>query len=268
MSRQYLELGVNRHNAALFSPATGTAPHNEVTAMHNNAERDHNEATQPDTAANASTDLPDGFRWDRQKNGKLIAVPTRDNIAELHQLASEFFAEREMRDQEMPRDAKLTKALNSVYAQMTEASEFLANGFLYNLANGMAQELAGSLSWVRIHATNISRYNESGNEEAAENSLINLEASRSQALKAAQVLDYLQSKHNIEPNLLKGVQNALGLAGWRLANPKVSADRKAVQQTTRDYLFSKPPRQPDEVLEQQQQARDELEDSLDVVNAA
>lgn len=260
MTREYLALDINKNNPALFPSSVGSAPHNEVTAMHNNAERDHNEATQPNECPATSTDLPDGFRWSKQKNGKPIAVPTRDNILELHELATEFFAEREMRDQEMPRDAKLGTSLDATYAQLAQSNEYLANGFLYGLATNMAQELAGALSWVRIHATNISRYNEAGNEEAAENALINLEASRSQALKAAQVLDYVE-KYEIKPNLLKGVEGALGLAGWRLANPKVSADRKAVQQTTREYLFSKPPKQPDEVIE-------DLEDNLDAMDAA
>ena len=250
MSREYLDLKVNRHNPALFSPSAGSAPYNEVTAMHNNTQRDHNEATLPDEYATqpTGTDLPDGFRWGKQANGKPIAVPTRDNIAELHELVSELYNEREMRYQELEADSKLTKALSTAYRQLADVNEYLANGFLYSTASHFAQELANAVSWVRIHAGNVDYQSRAGNEQAAENSLVNLEASRAQALKAAQVLDFV-AQHDIEPNLMKGVTSALGLAGWRLANPKVSQNRKAVQQTTRDYLWSNPPKQPDEQLE-------------------
>ena len=261
MSREYLALSVNRNNPGLFPPTGGTAPHNEVTAMHSDAQRNDNEATDPNYDGRpTSTDLPDGFRWDRQKDGKPIAVPTRDNTLDLHEIATEFFTERAMRDQEMPRDPKLVKAIDALYDCLAAANEFLGNGFLYSLNSSMAQELASSLSWVRIHAQKVAQHQQTGNEQALAESLINIESSRTQALKAAQVLDCLE-KHNIKPDLLKGVKNALGLQGWRLANPKVSADRKAVQQTTRDYLFSTPPKQPDEVAE-------EMEDSLDAMNAA
>lgn len=268
MSRQYLDLDVNRNNPAFFSPSTGTQGHNEVTAMHNNPTPDHNQGTQPDEYAEraTSTDLPDGFRWSTQKNGKPIAVPTRDNINSLHELCTEVFSEREMRDEEMAPDKQLAAGLGKVHAQLLKANEYMAGGLLYTLARAYAQEMASALSWVRIHAQKIQQHQTSGNEQAAENSLLNLEGSRAQALKAAQVLDWVSSK-GVEPQLLKGVTDALGLAGWRLANPQVSANTKAVQQTTRDYLFSKPPKQPDEELERQQE-RDELDDDLDAMNAA
>lgn len=261
MSRQYLDLDTNRNNPAFFPPSTGTQGHNEVTAMRTNAQRDHNEATQADEYAErpTGTDLPDGFRWSTQKNGKPIAVPTRDNINSLFELCTEFFDEREMRDQEMEPDKQLNAGLGKVHAQLLKCNEYMAGGLLYTLARAYSQELASALSWVRIHAQNIQRHQTSGNEQAAENSLLNLEGSRVQALKAAQMLDWVSSK-GVEPQLLKGVNDALGLAGWRLANPQVSANTRAVQQTTRDYLFSKPPKQPDEVLEREQER--ELEDDL------
>jgi len=238
-------------NVVFNPPSVGTAPFDEIGSHYDRTkeQRDDREATMPaEDLQNRSPGLPDGFRWSKTAAGKPTIVPTQDNINKLFELANDVFADREQRDEELPPDVKMNRALNALQKQLALGNDFLASGMAYQLVRAYQAEFASAMNWVRIHAEMIERHSDNGNEAGAENSLINFESSRQQALKIAQLLDWCEEQ-GADVNLMKGCQDALGLAGWRLMNQQASQNRKAVQRTTRDLFWSRGAKQPDQEIE-------------------
>jgi len=253
------------NNAALNPPTSaGTAPFNEISAQHQRdaGQRDDREATEAaenllEEQRQTKIQLPPGFRWMHVTvNGKreLRIKPTMESVRDLTELTAEFFGAREFREEEVETDTKLNKILDSLVANLGRSNQFLGGSSLaYNLAPQYAQQLAGAIRWVDIHARNVERYQNNGNEDAAESSLYNLEASRNQALKIASVLDWCEDS-GATVNITRGVDQCLNLAAWSLQNNQSSGPhRRAAQNTTREMLWGGRTPQPDEVAEREEE---------------
>lgn len=252
-------------NAALHPPVdAGTAPHNEVTAMQrdDNGQRDDREATMPrEDIAPPTAQLPPGFRWmpkrdasgrpvlDRRGNTVMTVKPTLENIRDLTDLVTEFFEARDVREDEVGDDAQLKKLLDKLQQNLGKANQYLGGaGPAYSLAGGYAQQLANAVRWVDIHAQQIQRHQANGNQDGADQSLINLESSRTQALKVASLLDWCEDA-GATINIQWGVTQALNLAAWSIENAQQGQHRRAVQTTTRNYLYNTPTSTPEEEAE-------------------
>lgn len=237
----------------------GTAPHNEMDRREP-AQRDDGEATDPEGARRRmemASNLPDGFYMSRDSKGKPLAKPTRENTRELLDSCVHIFAEREMREEELPDfSPTVTPPLNKLVAEMHKVNEFAANGFVYGIVREAAQRFANAVRWFEIHARNVERQSDNGNETGAENALINAEATRKQMFAEAALLDWCMDQ-GVEPDLSRGVDAALGLAGWQLTNSQQSQSRKASHNTTRELLWSRPPAEPDEAIEATEEELDE-----------
>jgi len=226
---------------AFSNLSAGTAPFNEIDQFHGNAQRDDGEATDPEQArqrqlAEIAASLPDGFYMGTNMAGNPAVKPTlayaRDTLEEVR----DIFDNRDLREDEC--DASdVVAALGRTYNAIAAHNEFAANGFLYSLERAHAQALANATRWVVIHAAAVQRHQDNGNEDAAENSLLNFETSKAQAFIEAAILDYCQD-NGVDINLKRGTDGALNLAGWQLMNQDKSSANKESRQTTRSMLWN------------------------------
>lgn len=226
-------------STAFDQHSDGTAPFNETEAFHANAQGDDGEATDPEGArrrAEIASQLPDGFFMGSTADGKPMPKPTLAYTREMLEEVRDVFDNRELREAEFD-FSDISGALERTYAQLAEVNEFAANGFLYSMERAHAQSMASAVRWLVIHATNLQRHQDNGNENAAENSLLQFEASKKQAFLEAALLDFCQD-NGIDVNLQRGTQGALNLAGWQLMNQHKTSDRKVAQQTTRSLLWN------------------------------
>lgn len=253
-------------SAAFQNKSAGTAPHNEMEQFHKDAQRDDGEARDPETAAERlkaqlASQLPDGFYMSETYAGKPIAKPTRAYAREVLDEVRDVYENRELREDEFD-SGDLHRALDKVSALLHEENEFAGNGFMYSMARSHALSFAGAVRWLNIHAMALDRHQENGNENAAENSLINFEGSKRQAFIEAAILDWC-ADNGAEINLQRGTDDALGLAGWQLTNQNVGQNNRKVRQTTRDLLWNgrqeKEAASPDEKLEA---SEEELDDAM------
>lgn len=228
-------------NPAFNTPTIGSAPFDEMAQRQDNAET-------PDTNADPegsdvrmqaqilASKLPEGFYVDFDRNQRPIARPTLAAIKHLGDMTAEFYAAREAREQQMEPDKSLNRALTSVYNNLHETNEFVANGFVYGLARDASKQVCNAMRWVEIHAQATSRRRDNGNEDGAEESLINFENSKAQALKNAQLLDWCADR-GVEFNFENAARDALSLAGWQLSNSGNVTNRQAIRQNTMEMMF-------------------------------
>lgn len=103
-------------------PASGIAPHNEVTAMYSpdHGQRHENEATDPDNLTIAdlasAPHTPAGFRWARDSSGNPTLVPLRDTVDSLARYAQEVFDDHENRYLGLKEDRDLAPAIRDFLA--------------------------------------------------------------------------------------------------------------------------------------------------------
>jgi hypothetical protein len=218
----------------------GSAPFNETEAFHRNAQRDDAEATDPESVQErqraADVQLPDGFYMGSTADGRPMAKPTlayaRDILAEVR----DVFDNRDLREDECDASS-VVNGLSRTFNALAKHNEFAANGFLYSLERAHSQSFAAAVRWLLIHANNVQRFNDNGNESAAENSLLSFETSKRQAFVEAAILDYC-ADNGVDVNLQRGVDAALNLAGWQIMNQQAGSSRRQAQQTTRELLWN------------------------------
>jgi len=230
----------NHH--AFNTPSTGTAGGDEMGRIRDQApaQRDDAEATSPDDVRTrlraVEANLPDGFKYDYRPDGSLFIAPTQSYKAEVEESAASILDART--DREASLDASdLRAGLDATYEALEDVGgQFAANGFLYGLARSSAQDFAGAVRWLDIHASIIARHRENGNEDGAEDSLLRFEESRDQAFAHAAILDWLDDQ-GIEVSLARSVDQALSLAAWQLLNSDRPKANQAAKQTTAELLF-------------------------------
>jgi len=275
----------------------GSAPFNEVNAMHHNAQTDDGQATDPDAAReraqnerNSAGFVPDGFYWSKDTSGKQLLKPT---AASINNLAAELRAayEDDERNEQLKVDNTLirsltntivrlkrkTKAatimdlaqqldnnepvdfdkqLDGVLARLEKVEQgWMVNSLVRAVAQWAAQDAASNLRWCFIHQQQIHRHEDNGNEEAAGNSLLNFESSRTQLFVAMQIMAWAEEA-GYTLDFHRAARDALGLAGWqstqRLLDQQGTQNKRAVRSTTIDTLYGRLARQtptPEEAAE-------------------
>lgn len=240
----------------------GTAPFNEVNAQQaaDHGEQDDH-SRDPEGVANReaaqllASKLPDGFIIQHNQQGKPFAAPALFKIKEVADFAQQVYNAREEREQQLPKNVALRKALTTTYNQLSNNNEFLGNGFLYNMSRQYLQEFCNACSWIQIHVAMINRHSQSGNEDGVENSTLNLESSNTQAFAACQVLDWcvdFAKDRGIQFSIDKdgfhrGAKQALQLQGWNITNRATGANRKASHQNAMEMLFGGQAPSPEQV---------------------
>lgn len=242
--------------------------HDEVSHFHNRsaAERDHREVTELREELEAlkrkGSGLPDGWRYAGSK-----VVPTADALAEKVDLFQSFMADREGREANLEVTArslskpidlkKLRSSVKGYYAQLKHVNDYAASGFF----NIQLSNMMRSVHFYEVYEKQMAKINDVDKIDEIE---IKQSESLVQALVTASVLDALMEKDDSHViDWKRETYNFLVKQGeWIANNFGQHTQRKATQRTTLSGLVAKP-RQPDQEAEKQQ-----LEDSLDAMNAA
>lgn len=282
---------------------TGTAPYNEIEAMHGDAQRDDGEATDPEAArqrqinaAREANFVPEGFYWGKDASGKPLIKPSQAHINDLATQLRAAFDDDE-RHEQLKVNKTLAQSLSNTLVRLKRKTKFkaimdlcqqidneelvdfdkqleraaavlekieqgwLSTGLVRAIAQFAVQEAASNLRWCMIHNEAIVRHENNGNEQAAENSLINFESSRTQLFIAMQIMDWC-AESGAQLDFNKGARDALGLAGWSLTQ-RQQQERATVRQSTLDTLYGRTARAtptPEEAAESE-----ELNDDLEGV---
>ena len=220
---------------------------------------------------------PDGFRWAKDASGKPILRPTHEHITSLAATCTTWLTNADERDALLHRDAAIHESLATViervdttqkYApiaemaryvaslgtaapdmtrldkQLTRAlkridsvNQYMATNMVKALAKQAGQDMAGALFWLEIHGQNVVKHRDALREDAAERSLLMYESSRTQALIAAQIVDWAR-EHEVVLEATEAAQSYLNLRGWQLANQQSAVDRATKREyDTKEALF-------------------------------
>lgn len=234
-------------------------------------ERQYTEATGEHLPPGAG-DTPDGFYWAKDGQGKPLLKPLRGTIDALYGMAFPFFQDKEERHAMLKRDSALFRGLNGTLKKMNTALEiqpvidlakrlednpepadiekqlslavkrlenvnqYMGVNFIRAVCKQAEQDFANSIYWADIHVQNVHRHRSSGNEDSAENSLMLFESSRTQALLAAQIMDWA-ADNEVKPDVRRGVTAAMGLRGWSLTNARKTQERAAERESTTQALY-------------------------------
>ena len=247
-----------------------TAPHNEIDAQYadptgDNGQRDDGEAVEPEAAQQrrqnmrVANNVPDGFFWSKDGQGRPLIKPTNSAINDLAAQLENAYQDDE-RDEQSPKLTQLIKHLTGVFKGLEKVEQgWQAVGFARSTMQWAQSDAANNLRWVVIHMANYERHQDTGNEGAAENSLQNFETSRAQLFAAMRIMDWA-SEAGQQIDYTRAARDALGLAGWSLTQQQSEA-RRQTRSNTVDSLYgraAKEQKTPEEVAE-----NEELDDDLD-----
>jgi len=217
-------------------------------------------------------DTPDGFYWAKDGQGKPLLKPLKGTIEALVALAQPFYDDADERAAQLKRDSALFRGLNATLTKLDAAhqaqpvidlahrladnpepddigkqlslavkrlenvNQYMGTNFIRAVCRQAEQDFASAIYWADIHVENIHRHRTAGNEDAAERSLELFESSRTQALLAAQIMDWAADNNQV-PDVRRGCTGALGLRGWSMTNATKGAERAQTRENTRQALF-------------------------------
>lgn len=207
---------------------------------------------------------PEGFCWARDTQGKPILRPTREHVTSLAATCTTWLENADGREILLHRDAIMHAALaNTIeridteqrYAPLMEMARYIASlgdaapdrmelrkrltralrrldavnvDMATNIAKALVKqaghELAGALFWMQIAARDVLNHRNALREDAAERSLLMYESSRTQALIAAQIVDWGKD-NDVSLDAGEAAQCYLDWQGWELANQHTVVDR-------------------------------------------
>lgn len=220
---------------------------------------------------------PDGFMWGKDAAGKPILKPTGEHVASLAATCTTWITNADERDALLTRDAEIHESLATAmekidteqrYAPVTEmaryvhslgtaapsmtrmdkhltralkridsVNQYMATNMVKAMARQAGQDMAGALFWLEIHGQNVIKHRDALREDAAERSLLMYESSRTQALIAAQIIDWA-ADNEVPFEAAAAARSYLNLRGWQLSNQQSAVDRATRREyDTKEALF-------------------------------
>lgn len=233
--------------------------------------------TQVQQLAAGAGSAPDGFRWAQDNSGKPTLRPTREHVTSLAGTCTTWIGNADDREGLLHRDAAMHTALVEIieridteqkYAPLAEMAryvhslgtaapdmtrldkqctralrridsinQYMATNMIKALLKQAGQDMAGALFWLEVHAQNVIKHRDALREEAAERSLLMYESSRTQALIAAQIVDWAVD-NDVAFDPVEAATSYLNLRGWQLANQQSAVNRATQREyDTRVALF-------------------------------